>query len=138
MTSVVVTGEFDTPADRLWRLVADFGNVDWIPGMAGVRVEGAGPGMIRYLPAGEAAVHERLERIDEAARSIEYTIPVNNPLPVADYRATMQVEDVGSGCRLVWSCTFEAAAGQETEAQQMVRGLYEMMIGWMRDHLRPS
>lgn len=135
MAAVAVQGEFDVSADRLWELVADFGNVAWIPGMAGVRVDGEGPGMTRYLPAGESEIHERLESIDPVQRTLRYTIPVNIPLPVTDYRATMRVEGAASGAKLHWSCTFEPAGVSEAEAQQVVRGLYEMMIGWIREHL---
>ncbi len=135
MTQVSVTADFEVPASRLWQVVADFGNVSWIPGMTGVRVEGEGPGMTRFLPAGDNEVHERLESIDAAKRSLVYTIPKNIPFGAAKYRATMQVEDAGAGSRLVWSCTLEPDGMTEEEAQQTVTGLYDMMIGWIRDFL---
>ncbi len=136
MTEVSVSADFDVPSARLWDLVADFGNVAWIPGMAGARVEGDGPGMTRFLPMGEKEVHERLESIDNDSRTIAYTIPENIPFAAANYRATMQVADAGSGSRLTWSCTLDPVGTSEEEAQQTVQGLYEMMIGWIRDHLK--
>ncbi len=136
MTEVTVSADFDVPSSRLWQLVADFGDVSWIPGMADVRVEGQGPGMTRFLPAGAVEIHERLESIDPDSRSIVYTIPENIPFAAANYRATMRVEDAGAGSRLIWSCTLDPQGASEGETQQTVRGLYEMMIGWIRDHLK--
>ncbi len=136
MIEVSVSADFDVPSARLWELVADFGNVSWIPGMSDVRVEGEGPGMTRFLPMGETEVHERLESLDAATRSLEYTIPENIPFAAANYRARMKVEDAGSGSRLVWSCTLDPVDTSDAEARQTVAGLYDMMIGWIRDHLK--
>jgi carbon monoxide dehydrogenase subunit G len=136
VTEVCVTAEFDVPSERLWQIVADFGNVSWIPGMTDVRVEGRGPGMTRFLPAGESEIHEHLESIDEQGRSLVYTIPKNLPFAADNYRATMKVEDSGSGCRLIWSCTLEPRGVSEDEVKETVRGMYDMMIGWIRDYLK--
>ncbi len=137
MVEVSVSADFDVPEQRLWELVADFGNVDWIPGMAqNVRVEGSGPGMVRFIPMGEKEVHEKLESLDESQHQIEYTIPKNIPFPVSDYRATMKVDAAGAGSRLTWKCTCNPDGTSEAEAEQTVRGLYDMMIGWIRDHLK--
>jgi carbon monoxide dehydrogenase subunit G len=138
VAEVSVTAEFDAPSERLWQVVADFGNVAWIPGMTDVRVEGQGPGMTRFLPAGDVEIHERLESVDEQNRSIVYTIPKNIPMPISDYRATMKVEDSGSGSRLIWSCTLEPQGVSEGEAKEIVRGMYDMMAGWIRDYLAQS
>lgn len=136
MVEVSVAGEFDVPAERLWALVADFGDVAWIPGMGEVRVEGEGPGMIRFMPGGEKEIHEQLESVDGDARRLVYTIPRNVPFAVTGYRATMQVEDAPSGSRLVWSCTCEADGISDAEAEATVKGLYDMMLGWIGDHLK--
>ena len=138
MTQVSVSADFDVSSDRLWQVVADFGNVAWIPGMGSVRVEGDGPGMTRYLPAGDKEIHERLESLDDEARTLVYTIPNNIPFPVTNYRATMTVEDDGAGSRLIWTCTCEPDGISERQAEDTVRGLYDMMIGWIRDYARQS
>ena len=138
MTDVSVSAEFDVSSDRLWEVVADFGNVAWIPGMTGVRVDGEGPGMTRFLPTGDVEVHERLESVDPSAKTLVYSIPKNIPFAVTGYRATMRVEDAGGGCRLVWSCTCEPEGMSEDEARQTIQGLYEMMIGWLREYAKQS
>ena len=136
MSQVRVKEEIAVAADRLWRLVVDFGNVGWIPGGEGVRTEGKGPGMVRILGFGGAEVRERLDSVDEPRRTIVYTIPQGLPMPIKDYRATMTVRDVGpQKSELDWSCTFEPDGVTEEEAKAQVENLYHMMIGWIRDHL---
>jgi len=135
MAGVEVRAQFDVPSERLWSVISDFGNVAWIPGMEGVRVEGSGPGMTRFLPAGKVEIHERLESVDDAAKTLVYTIPENIPFPVTDYRATMRVDAAAGGCRLTWSCSYEPTGVSAKEAEHTVRSLYEMMIGWIREYL---
>lgn len=136
MAHVIVKEEIEAPADRLWRLVADFGDVRWIPGGESARAEGDGPGMVRILGIGAAEIRERLESRDEESRTIVYTIPQGMPMPITKYRATMIVRPVGDRrSELQWSCTFEPDGVPEAEAHAQVEGLYRMMIGWIRDFL---
>ncbi|MBM4270091.1 MAG: SRPBCC family protein [Deltaproteobacteria bacterium] len=137
MANTAVKEEIGASADRLWALVVDFGKIDWIPGAEGARTEGKGPGMVRILGAPGAEIRERLESVDEARRQIAYTIPVGNPLPVTDYRATMTVHARGADrSELEWACTFEPKADvSEADVTAQVHGLYGMLIGWIRDKL---
>ena len=136
MAQVIVKEDIDAPADRLWRLVADFGNVRWSPGGEGARTEGNGPGMVRILGIGSSEIRERLESRDDAARTIVYTIPQGLPMPITDYRATMIVRSAGDRrSELEWSCTFKPDGVPEAEASAQLEGLYRMMIGWIRDFL---
>ena len=95
MARTTVKAEIAVPADELWALVRDFGNVPWIPGGEEATVEGQGVGMVRALLGG--AVRERLESIDEGARRIGYTIDAGLPVPATDYHATMTVSASASG-----------------------------------------
>jgi hypothetical protein len=68
MGKTTVKAEFSAPAEELWALVRDFGNVPWIPGGDEATVEGEGVGMIRVLMGG--AVREQLEHIDDAKMQV--------------------------------------------------------------------
>jgi hypothetical protein len=135
MAVVKVSDEIAVSGDVLWALVRDFGNVAWIPGATNVKLQGKGPGMIRFL--GEKnEIHEQLEKVDEAGRSIVYSIPVGIPFPVTGYRSTMKVSDAGPGrARLDWSAEIEPKGVPEAQAVAMIDGIYKLMIGWIRDHL---
>ena len=136
MAKVQVKQELPVSAEQLWKLVADFGNVPWIPGGEAVKLEGRGPGMVRIFAGPNGEIRERLESVDAAKKSLVYTIPQGVPFPVTGYRATMAVADAGKGhSALTWTCEFQPSGVSEAEASKMIEGMYGMMIGWIRDHL---
>jgi hypothetical protein len=131
MATARVTRTLDVPADRLWKLVSAFGDTSWMPGPPKVEVVGSGPGMERRIQGPDKAIHERLESVDEKSRTLVYTIPVNVPFPVTDYRATMKVSAKGQGSELDWSCSFTPAGVPADDAKKAVEGMYGIMIGWI-------
>jgi hypothetical protein len=135
MAKARVKQDLAAPADVVWKLVADFGNVAWFPG-ATAKLEGRGPGMVRIFAGPNGEIRERLESLDDAKRTLTYTIPQGVPFPVENYRATMAVADAGKGrCTLEWTCTCDPKGVSDAEATGAIEGMYGMMIGWMRDHL---
>ena len=123
------------PADKVWALVADFGNTSWMPGGGGdVEVVGSGPGMTRIISAGDRKIHEVMESADDASRTLVYTIPEGVPFPVNGYRSTVQVTGDDSSAELEWSCTFEPE-GDAAQTTQMIEGMYSTMVGWIRDQV---
>jgi hypothetical protein len=135
MASVRVTRQYDHPVEKVWGLVSDFGNISWMPAGTECRVEGKGPGMIRHIGAGPSmTLPETLESVDDATRTLIYTIPGELPFPATDYRSTMVVREKGSGCELDWSCTYEPK-GDPAQAQVAMEGLYGTLIGWVSDAL---
>lgn len=132
MANARVTRTLDVPAAALWKVVAAFGDTSWMPAGTQVTVHGAGPGMERRIAAGEGkAIRERLESLDEAGRTLVYTIPENVPFPVTDYRATMRVREQGAASELDWSATFTPAGASEADARKAIEGIYGVMIGWI-------
>jgi hypothetical protein len=136
MARAVVKQEIAVPAETLWTLVADFGNVAWIPGGQGAEVEGRGPGMLRILQGPKGEIRERLESADPATRTLVYSITQGIPLPVKSYRSTIKVSAAGKGrSQLEWSCEAEPDGVTEQEAVKAIEGVYGLMIGWIRSHL---
>jgi alkylation response protein AidB-like acyl-CoA dehydrogenase len=136
MASARVSRELDVPADALWKLVAAFGDTSWMPGPPKVTLHGSGPGMERRIQGPDKAIHERLESVDDATRTLVYTIPVNVPFPVTDYRATICVRDKGAGSELDWSVRFTPAGIPEADAAKAIEGMYGMMIGWIETRVK--
>jgi hypothetical protein len=136
MANARVTRTLDVPADRLWKLVANFGDTSWMPGPPQVKLIGSGPGMERRIQGPDKAIHERLEFVDAASRTVAYTIPVNVPFPVTGYRAIMRVRAAGAGSELDWSATFTPAGVSESDARKAIEGMYGLMIGWIEARVK--
>lgn len=105
--------------DEAWRVLADFGGfLAWATGGAGTaRLEGKGVGMIRHLDIpGLGLISERLDRLDEASRTLGYSMVSENMAGMARYSATVQVIPDGAGqCCMRWRGAFEPLPGFESE-----------------------
>ena len=137
MIEVQTEREYEFGADDVWAVIADFGNVSWIPGIEKVDLEGEGVGMIRHLTVPEyPQLHERLDAIDHDEKVLEYSIPAVEYIGVKNYGARAQVIELGPGrCRVLWSCKAEAEGTPEAEARDKVRAFYQAMLGWIGDYL---
>ncbi|MCE2391762.1 MAG: SRPBCC family protein [Proteobacteria bacterium] len=136
MATPCVKEKLDYSAERVWEIVGDFGNTSWFPG-ANAEIQGQGPGMVRLMgpPEGDR-IREELISIDPGKRTLTYIIPENIPFPVTGYRATMTVTPGGAdSCELEWSCECEPQGATEAEVVGQIEGMYQMMVGWLRDHL---
>lgn len=130
MPTVTVTKRISADPQAIWSLLADFGNVKWIPVAGDVRVEGDGPGMRRYIGAtGDSPVVERLVSIDHDARSLTYSIDENNPLPVSDYVSTVVVSG-DTEATVSWTVNYEPT-GPDEAARQDIDMIYGVMAGWL-------
>jgi len=110
-----VDQEYNASPDTLWKLIREFGNLDWMPGVASCQSEGEGIGALRHITMGDNVVTERLEAFDDVARSLSYSIQ-KGPVPVQDYLATMTVSETDGGCRVDWSARFKLPDGIPAEA----------------------
>jgi hypothetical protein len=132
MASATIAKRIDVPADAVWKLISSFGDTSWMPPGTNVTLVGSGVGMERRIAIGpDKFIHERLLALDPKARALTYSIPVNVPFPVTDYRATMRVTPQGSGCELEWSASYECAPEAAATAEKSVQGMYGMMIDWI-------
>ena len=135
MAEVTITKTLDTSPDVFWTHVRNFGDLGWMPGGgAGTEVRGEGVGQVRILKGPDGEIHERLEAVDEAGRSISYTIPIGLPFPATDYYATVVVGDEAGKAHVSWTCRFEPDGAPEEEVSAAVRGAIEMLIGWIDDY----
>ena len=131
MAEVNEEAEFPTGIDEVWKIVGDFGGFIEAMGMP-VKLEGEGIGQTRTIEIGGPPMVERLEERDETAKRLVYSI-VSGPLPLENYRSTMQLTEAGGSTRLSWSGTFAAAeGGSEEDAANIVRSVYQGGIGGLK------
>jgi hypothetical protein len=135
MPSFTVTKQLAASPDAVWAVLADFGNVDWIPGPSDVRVEGEGPGMRRFIAAStEKPVIETLIWIKPDERALSYEI-ANNPMPVSRFVAVNTVSEstdaVGESI-VVWDIDYEPI-GDDAAARDAMENVYGLMAGWVQE-----
>src|SRR4051812_46490750 len=116
MAHVHMEGEIDATPDKVWTVVGDFAGFVKVLG-APVELEGEGVGSRRTIALGSHSIVERLEELDDGRRRISYSILEPGPLPVQNYRATMQLSPAGeSRSTLAWWSDFEPLGVSEEEA----------------------
>ena len=138
MVEVSVERELEFSAKEVWAVIADFGNVDWVPGVEKVELEGEGVGMIRHLTVPVyPPLHERLDAIDHQQMLLDYSIPAVAYLQVKNYRARAQVFELeGPRCRVRWSGWAEADDVDEATATSKTEAFYEAILTWIGDFLK--
>jgi len=123
-------------AEALWTCVRAFGDLGWLPGDTQVEIRGDGVGQVRVITRPWGTVHERLTSIDDAARTLTYTVDEGMPLPVTDYEATIVVDDDGGRGRITWACRFRPDAGvAEDEVAEDLEKRYGGAIRAIERHL---
>jgi hypothetical protein len=118
-----VEGEVEAPLADVWKLVSDFVG---FPAARGLDVtgDGQGVGMTRTIRREGSEVIERLEALDDEAKRLSYSI-VKASMPVRDYLSTIELSAISDDkTGVVWSCTFEATAGNENDLEGVFGGVY--------------
>ena len=139
MAQTIASIDVAVSADVVWQLIGGFNSLpDWLPFIPkSETTEGC---RVRHLasPNGETIV-ERLEKFDNAARSYSYSI-IQAPFPIADYLATISVNQKagGSGCLVDWSATFIAKGVSDSEASKLFQGIFEDGLKALAARFEPS
>ena len=126
MAAVSISERIAAPASEVWAAIRDFGAIsDWLPVAEASEADGEGVGAVRTLAlAGGASARERLEALDDAARSYTYTV-IDSTLPMTGYRATITVSEAGpQACMLDWSSTFEPVGVSDEDMTAQIEGSY--------------
>ncbi len=126
MTKVSMSLNLGVSADKVWDLIGGFNALpDWHPAIEKSEIEGEGKGSVRTLHlAGGGTITERLEQLDDEGKHYSYAI-LSSPLPVADYKGTIRLQDDGDGCKVVWESEFQPAGAPEGDAVDVIRGIYQ-------------
>ncbi len=129
MARLAIEQEYSSSQDDVWKVLREFGGLDWMPGVESCEVEGEGIGAIRKITMGGNVVTERLEAFDDEARSLSYSIQ-QGPIPVRDYLATIAVSESQDGCLVKWTARFELPDG--VPADGLIKGLEGAYGGALR------
>ncbi|MEM7101114.1 MAG: SRPBCC family protein [Pseudomonadota bacterium] len=135
MANATIQQEFDIPAEQLWELIGDFGNMSKWTGLPPETCiqEGEGIGCIRTLTVPRGTIIDRLDAL--TANSYSYTVinAPESPLPYSAYSASMTVDAVTPmSSRLTWAGKFAPDGISEEEAVTNAENMYKMGIGMMK------
>jgi len=127
----------DAPAEKVWGIIKDFGDMSWHPGISSVtNQEGNKKGAVRVLTlASGGTINEELKKYDEAKMSYSYKIvemstaktitysgaeekvPV---LPVDNYAASIEVEAQGADkSKVSWKAAYYRAYMNNNPPEEM-------------------
>lgn len=135
MQKVTVTTRLAVPAEDVWRLVGGWNALpQWHPAVQTSVLEAGGEQRRLHLADGSEFV-ERLEQHDDENRRYTYSI-VTSPLPLTDYRATLQVLREGTQSTLEWTSTFSPANATAAELTKVIEAFYESGFSNLRRLLR--
>lgn len=90
--------------DTVWKTVANWGDLSWMPAVESVTAMGDQPGATRVLTLKSGkTLTEELKSIDAEGRELKYKITEGTPeaLPVNNYSAGISVEPAPEGGSLV-------------------------------------
>ena len=138
MGQVSVKVSMPVAADQVWQTLKDFGAMNtWAPGIASLSLQGTGVGAIRTMTFKDGSkVVERLESLNDASRSLTYTI-LESTLPVEGYIASLTVRDLGpAGSEVEWFSTFGAKGAPEEDVSRMLTLGYRRSLSGLQKSLK--
>jgi hypothetical protein len=128
MAKVQMSTTLPVSAQTVWDTIGNFNALaNWHPGVAQSEQTTTKDGATvrRLTLTGGGTIVERLERQSDKERLYSYSI-LESPLPVANYVATLKVRDEGGNrCAVEWSSEFEPSGAPQSQAEQVIRGIYE-------------
>lgn len=124
MAKVSMSTDLNVSADLVWKLIGGFNALpDWHPAVEKSELTEAGQTRTLSI-AGGGKIVEKLEEVDESARTYSYSI-VDSPLPVSNYTATIKVTGEGDKSTIEWSSEFEPAGVPDNEAMKAIQDIYQ-------------
>jgi uncharacterized protein YndB with AHSA1/START domain len=136
-----VSAELAAPADSIWQLLADFGNIQrWWPDDGAIRIEdvqieGQGVGMIRHIlnTGGRHRVSERLDFIDPASRTLALSIIGTRPSGITAYLAEGHIVELdATRCRMDYRALVTTTPGREEQIRAGLGKTYETMFAGLQ------
>lgn len=136
-----VSAELAAPAQLVWQLLADFGNIQgWWPEDGAIRIEdvqieGQGIGMIRHIlnRGARHRVSERLDFLDPASRTLMLSIVGTRPSGITAYVAEGHIVELdATRCRMDYRALVTTTPGREEQIRDGLSKTYEMMFAGLR------
>lgn len=133
---VITEDTVNLPADQVWTLISDFGDLDkLLPGVfSQIEVEGEGEGAVRTMTLGDGSgeIVEKLLTLDPEAKYLEYEM-TSSPMPVENYRASMAVRKLDDqSCVLTWISEYDVTPENENFKENM-KGIHMQLFNTLNE-----
>lgn len=141
MPQLTVSEVFNTPADTLWGLVKDFGNLEaWWSKDSPIKIdrvvqEGQGVGMIRhiYYVGVPTPLSERLDFVDDDSKTYRLSIVGEGVPGLVSYSARGVITGMGNdSCRFDYTAGIQASAGKEAAVEKALRFGFSQVIAGLK------
>jgi hypothetical protein len=124
LQSVAEKVDLNAEPDKVWTLIGQFGNGNWHPLIADIRLIGTGVGALRVIKTIDGKeIIERLESLDNDKRLYRYTNVAG--LGVSQYTGTLGVTPKAGGCTVEWRAEFLADNQPVLVARTIVATLFK-------------
>ncbi|MGZ4954783.1 MAG: SRPBCC family protein [Methylobacter sp.] len=138
LTKQAITKKLNVPSDKVWEAISKIGRLDvWFPIIETCRVEGSGPGALRYMTIadGGGEIKDTIEEIDSKNKKLVYLRPVS-PFPVTYYKGTVEVFTSYDGLGVVvWTIDFESKPEDTASVAELVQSAISAGIDGMETDL---
>ena len=114
----------DRPADDVWEVVGNFGDLSWMPGIDSCELDGDD----RVLGMFGMRVVEHLYARDDEERSLTYGI-VDGDMKPEVHRGTITVMPAGSGSFVTWDVE------TDDNMVEVMQGAYTGALGALKEQL---
>lgn len=137
-TKQAITKKLNVPSDMVWEAISKIGRLDvWFPFIETCKVEGDGPGALRYMTIADNGgdIKDTIEDIDSKAMKLIYLRPIS-PFPVTYYKGTVEVFTSYDGLGIVvWTIDFESKPEDSASVAELVQGAISAGIDGMEKDL---
>ena len=134
---VTKSAEIPASPETVWKTIAEFCSIgQWHPVVEKCEPSKMDGKNVRTLSLkGGGTIKEEQTAVDDADMKYSYKI-LESPLPVSDYKSTLQVKKSGSGSKVTWKGTFDAKGAPDAKAEEVIGGIYEAGFKGIADKVK--
>ncbi|MFC1713350.1 SRPBCC family protein [Candidatus Poribacteria bacterium] len=136
MASISKDITINAPLDAVWKVARAFESIhEWHPAIESLKMVEGEEEPRRILTLGNGALaDERLVELDDDKHIHTYII-LDSPIPLTDYRATINVQSEGTQSRVNWSATYKPNPGEDAACEKIVSGVFESGLEALKQQL---
>ncbi|MBL4826608.1 MAG: SRPBCC family protein [Spongiibacteraceae bacterium] len=120
MAEASLSRTLNIDAQRVWLVLSDWGNTQWIEGIEKTEIFESDDNIVRrFHLQGLGSVEETLLSLNCVTNTLCYSISRCEIFPFDDYHGAFVITSISAGvCQIDWSCSFACSVKNEVQAQE--------------------